>query len=117
MFGKMNPKMMRQMMKQMGIKTEELQNVEEVVITTKDRRYVLKNPEVTAISAPGQKSYQVVGEAIIEEKMGETIEAIKKEDIELVAKQANVSKEEAKEALTKSDGDLAEAILSLQHST
>ena len=45
MFGKMNPKMMRQMMKQMGIKTEELQNVEEVVITTKDKRYVLKKKQ------------------------------------------------------------------------
>jgi Nascent polypeptide associated complex NAC len=113
MFGKMNPRMMRQMMKQMGIKMEQLQNVEEVTITTKDKRYVLKDPEVTVINAPGQKSYQVVGEAIVEEK---ATEGIKIKDIELVAQQANVSKEKAKEALTKSSGDLAEAILSLQQS-
>ena len=122
MFGKMNPRMMRQMMKQMGIKMEQLQNVEEVTITTKDKRYVLKDPEVTVINAPGQKSYQVVGDAIVEEAIVEekVTEGIKEEieikDIELVAQQANVSKKKAKEALTKSGGDLAEAILSLQHS-
>jgi len=118
MFGKMNPRMMRQMMKQMGIKMEQLRNVEEVTITTKDKRYVLKNPEVTVINAQGQKSYQVVGDAIVEEAIVEekATEEIEIKDIELVAQQANVSKKKAKEALTKSGGDLAEAILSLQHS-
>ena len=35
------------------------------------------------------------------------------EDIEIVANQGNVSKEEAKEALKEAKGDLAEAILKL----
>ena len=36
--GNVNPKKMKQMMKQMGINIEEIEGVEEVTIRTKDRR-------------------------------------------------------------------------------
>ncbi|MBR9707128.1 MAG: nascent polypeptide-associated complex protein, partial [Candidatus Diapherotrites archaeon] len=39
---------------------------------------------------------------------------IPKEDISMVAEQANVSAEKAKEALEAVNGDIAEAILNLQ---
>ena len=59
----------------------------------------------------GQETYQVTGKAVEVEIESEIV--IPDEDIEMVANQANVSKEEAEEALIESKGDLAEAILKL----
>ena len=65
-----------------------------------------------------QKTYQVVGEPeVIEGDVEFSSEpiglVIPEEDIELVATQANVSYEEAKQALQECDGELAEAIIKL----
>ena len=59
----------------------------------------------------GQETYQVTGDAV--EVEVETELVIPDEDIEMVANQAKVSKNEAEEALIATDGDLAEAILKL----
>ncbi|MFQ5975064.1 MAG: nascent polypeptide-associated complex protein [Candidatus Hydrothermarchaeales archaeon] len=105
MFPKVNPRQMKKMMRQMGMKTEEL-DAEEVVIKLSDRKIVIDNPSVTMVEVQNQKTYQVMGnERIVQE--------IPQEDIKMVAEQANVSEEEAKKALEESGGDLAEAILSL----
>ncbi|MDY6985592.1 MAG: nascent polypeptide-associated complex protein [Candidatus Thermoplasmatota archaeon] len=117
MFGKMNPRQMRQLMKQMGIKMEEL-DADEVIIKAKGKTIRIEEPEVSVITAQGQKSYQISGKESIEvEEEVEQEPEIKEEDIELVAQQANVSEERAKEALEKTKGDLAEAILQLQQSS
>jgi len=120
MFGKMNPRQMRQMMKQMGIKMEEL-DADEVIIRAKDRVIRITEPEISVITAQGQKSYQISGKESVEAvtNIPEAKEAvqIKDEDIDLVAQQAGVSREKAREALEKTSGDLAEAILRLQQST
>ena len=55
----------------------------------------------------GNKSFQITGDVTEEFPINE-------EDIETVAEKANVSLEKAKEALENSNGDLAEAILSLK---
>ena len=63
----------------------------------------------------GQQSYQIVGEP--QERGlsdGEETSSIPDEDIELVASQAGVSKEKAKEALEECGGDPAEAIIKLR---
>jgi len=112
MFGKMNPRQMRQLMKQMGIKMEELQ-ADEVIIMAKDRIIRISEPEVSVISAQGQKSYQISGKESFEERAEKPVE-IREEDIELVSQQAGVTKEKAREVLEKTKGDLAEAILQLQ---
>ena len=49
--GRVNPRQMRQAMKRMGIEQEELDGVEEVVIRTADKEYVIRNAAVTAITA------------------------------------------------------------------
>jgi len=54
----------------------------------------------------GEESLQITGD--IEE------ESISEDDIKTVSEQAEVSKEKAKEALIKFNGDLAEAILYLK---
>jgi nascent polypeptide-associated complex subunit alpha len=120
----MNPRQMKQAMKRMGIETEEMQDVEEVVIKAGGRCYVIRDAAVTITTMQGQKSYQVVGETEVLE--GEEVQAtaaagptapptikIPEEDIELVAAQANVSHEEAKAALIECNGEPAEAIIKL----
>ena len=106
----MDPRMMNRLKKQ--VKTEEL-DVTEVVMKLPGRTLVFRNPAVTAMDVMGQKTYQVIGEP--EEMAGGTGEgpAIPLEDIKLVAERAGVSEAEARTALKKTDGDIAEAIIEL----
>ena len=114
----MNPRQMQQAMKKMGIRTEEMNDVEEVIIRMPGRSLVIKKPDVTLMEVQGQKTYQVVGEPeVIEGDVDISSEpiglVIPDEDIELVAMQANVSHEVARKALEECDGEPAEAIIKL----
>ncbi|MCD6559888.1 MAG: nascent polypeptide-associated complex protein [Palaeococcus sp.] len=105
----MNPKQMQRMMKQLGIRMEELGGVKEVVIKLENKEIIIKEPGVTVITAMGEKSYQIVGKEEIREILN-----ISEEDIKLVMEQAEVDYDSAKKALEETKGDLAEAILKLQ---
>nr|MDO8044091.1 nascent polypeptide-associated complex protein [Candidatus Baldrarchaeota archaeon] len=113
---RMSPKMLKKLMKQMGIKIQEVAGVREVIIRLNDSELVVKNPQVTLMKVGGQDLYQVLGQterrAIDEEKELE----IPMEDIQLVAAQAGVTIDEAKKALEQTGGDLAQAILLLKSS-
>src|SRR3989338_385423 len=109
MFPGINPKMMKQAMKKMGIKQREI-DAEEVIIRTKDKEIIIRNPEVSKVNMMGQETYQITGE---EEERERKIE-INEEDISTVMEQANVDEETARKAIEESKGDLAEAILSLK---
>ena len=98
---------MKKMMEQMGVSMDEIEGVEEVVIKTGTKEIVVENPTVNAIEAQGQKTYQVVGDSTERSRVDE-------EDISLVAEQAEVDEETARDALKKTDGDLAAAIESLK---
>ncbi|MCK5038376.1 MAG: nascent polypeptide-associated complex protein [Thermoplasmata archaeon] len=114
--GGMNPRQMQQAMKKLGIKSEEMMDVEEVIIKMQDRSLVIKKPDVTMMEVQGQKTFQVVGEpeTVYGEVSSEPVGlVIPDEDIELVAMQANVSHEQARKALEECDGEPAEAIISL----
>jgi len=104
-------------MKQLGIKTEDIDNVQEIIIKTPTKRYVFKNPQVTMVEAQGQKTFQVVGEpTILEGTQAEeetTGPVIPEEDVKLVAEKAGVSEEEARKALVECNGEPAEAIIKL----
>src|SRR5207237_8442366 len=63
--GRVNPRQMRQAMKRLGIEQEELAGVEEVVIRTATKEYVIRDPNVTAITPQGQKIWTVAGEPIV----------------------------------------------------
>ena len=102
----MNPQAIKQAMKKLGIKQEEIE-ASEVIIKTKDKNIIISNPVVTRINMQGQENFQISGN-ISEES------SITEEDIETVAKQANVSLEKARKSLEANNGDLAEAILSLK---
>ncbi|WP_435066806.1 nascent polypeptide-associated complex protein [Haloplanus sp. C73] len=125
--GGMNPRKMKQMMKQMGIDVTEL-DVEEVVIRTEDEDLVFSDAQVTRMDAQGQETYQVVGEPEHREGGSASAGAIESggdesasesggipdDDVELVATRAGVSTDAAREALEAADGDLAAAIARLE---
>src|SRR5438309_5428594 len=117
--GRVNPRQMRQAMKRMGIEQEELEGVEEVVIRTATKEYVIRDASVTAMTAQGQKIRTVVGEPIVRDRAdakkaeGATALTIPDEDVKLVAEKAGVSEEEARKALEDAGGEPAEAIIRL----
>jgi len=100
----LDPKKMNAVMKQLGIKQEQI-DADEVIIKAKGKEIIIKDPEVTKMNIQGQDMFQITGKA--EEKTCS-------EDIKMVAESANVGEEEAKDALEKSDGDLAKAIMLLK---
>jgi len=105
--GKMDPKQMQRMMKQFGIKSEELE-AEKVIIEGREKKIVINNPQITVIDMKGQKTFTIMGNAE-EEAAGPS-----EEDVKMVMEQANVDKEKAEEALKKAEGDIAQAIIELK---
>lgn len=102
-----NPKLMKQAMKKMGIKQSEVDAVK-VVIETGEKKIVINNPSVVKIDMMGKESFQVSGDVSEEE-----IEKFSAEDVETVVRESGCSREEAVEALEK-EGDIAGAIISLK---
>ena len=102
---KMSPRMLKQLKKQ--LKSEEMEEVDEVIIKTPSKDLIFKNPTVTTMNMMGQSTYQIIGEPQVVEK------GIPQEDVLLVAQQANVSNAEARKALEECDGEPAEAIIKL----
>ncbi|AJC71678.1 MAG: nascent polypeptide-associated complex protein [Thermococcus sp.] len=105
----MNPRQMKKLMRQLGIKMEELNGVKEVVLRLEGKEIVLKEPAVTVMVVQGEKTYQVIPKS---EEVREVLE-IPEEDIQLVMEQAGVDRETALKALKETKGDIAEAILRL----
>ena len=107
MFQGMNPKLVKQAMKKMGVKEVPIDAIE-VIIKTHDKDLIIRNPGVTKVTMMGQESIQITGD--IEEFSNND-----EEDVKTVMEQTSCSEEEAKSALEKTNGDIAEAILSLQN--
>ena len=102
----MDPRQMQQLMKQMGIKSEEI-SAKSVIIETEDSKLIIENPQVTKISMQGTTSFQIAGEVRKEESISE-------DDVKMVAQQAEVDEGKAREALVEAKGDIAEAIMKLK---
>jgi nascent polypeptide-associated complex subunit alpha len=120
--GRVNPRQMKQAMRKMGISTEELTDVQEIVILTKTKEYVFKEAEVTIMTVQGQKTFQVVGEPEVRPRSAGTAipnatapaeAGLPEEDVTLVMEQTGASREKAIEALKSTDGQPAEAILKI----
>jgi len=124
----MNPRNVNQMMRRMGIEVEDIPDVMEVVIRTRQRDYVFRNPSVTVMNAKGSKTYQFAGEPEIMEKAAGAAPAagaveqapatqakiqFNEEDVALVAQQTGKTPEQARKALEETSGDIAEAIIKL----
>ena len=111
MFPGMSPRKLQQAMKRMGIAQEEI-NATEVIIKCPDKEIVITEPSVGKIKAMGQEQFTISGN--IHEREISSKPEISEEDIKTVMEQANVDEEKAKEALEKSQGDIAKAIMDLQ---
>lgn len=102
--GKINPKQMQQMMRQMGISTEEVPAKEVHIIMTNGKVRKLQDVSVSIMTVQGQKTYTITGGRETEET------AIPIEDVQMVASAAGVNEETAKNALLQNEGDIAKAI-------
>jgi len=126
--GPRNSKQVELMMRRMGMTTEDLPDVQEVIVRTKTKEHVFRAPEVTILTVQGVRTYQVVGTPDVRPRSAAAASTSgtpapaaapaapsgpPEEDIRLVMEQANVSREEAIEALFQSKGAPAEAILQI----
>ncbi len=115
MMPNLDPSKIQQMMKKMGMETEEIDAVE-VEIKTKEGKLLVKNPSVMKINMKGKEMLQVEGEFVETEKK-EKKEKKKveftDEDVETVVEKTGASEEEARKALEE-EGDLAMAVMKLK---
>jgi nascent polypeptide-associated complex subunit alpha len=88
---------------------EQIEDVQSIVIKTPKGNYVFDAAEVSAMTMQGVTTYQIQGEPRFEAAAPD----IPKEDVTMVAAQANVSEDKAREALVATKGDIAEAIMKL----
>lgn len=106
-----NPKKIQQMMKQIGMKQEDI-SAKRVIIEQEDKNIIIECPSVAKINISGNETFQISGD--VREESKEDEEKLKEEDIKIIMEKTGKSEEEAREALGKVNGDLAEAIISLQ---
>jgi len=102
-----DPKQMGKMMAKMGISQKQL-DATQVTINLPGKKIVIDNPQVMEVTMQGVTTYQIMGEA------REEAAATSDDDAAMVAEQTGKSIEEARAALEAKDGDVAEAIDSLQ---
>jgi nascent polypeptide-associated complex subunit alpha len=119
--GARNPRQVEMMMRRLGMQTETVPGVEEVIVRTATKEHVFRSPEVTILTVQGTRTYQIAGTPEIRPRGASAAPAAggaapaptgpPEEDVRLVMEQANVSREEAIEALVSVNGAPAEAIL------
>lgn len=103
----MDPKQMQKIMKQMGIKNEDIDATKVIIELKEGGRFVIFEPSVVQIEMNGEKTFQISGKVHEEKDAGE-------DDIKMVQETAGCSREEAMNALRETGGDIAEAIIHLK---
>jgi nascent polypeptide-associated complex subunit alpha len=112
-------RMQARMLESLGLNLKELGVAEEVIIRLQDRELRIKNPAVMFMKIESEGVYQIIG-GKVEELAPSIVEKVEEaytpseEDVMLVAMQAGVSEDEARNALIETSGDLAKAILLLK---
>jgi nascent polypeptide-associated complex subunit alpha len=105
----------RRTLERLGLNVQPIEGVKEVIIRLENKEILISGPAVAQVAGQGMTVYQVIGGVITERSQTPTVkEPFTEEDVELVAQQAGVPKEVAREALKASEGDLAKAILNLK---
>ncbi len=111
MFPGVNPRQMQKMMKQMGVKQDQLNAVRVEVFLTDGTKLVFDDPEISKVNMMGQEMYQLQGTP--RQESLDTTPDISDEDVETVMAQTGATREEAQRAIDDAGGDLADAIMSL----
>lgn len=107
----MNPRMMKQAMKKMGMSQEDI-NATEVIIRCPDKEIIVSPASVAKVKMMGQETFQITGDII--EREIDTAPEIDEDDISTVMEQTGAGRETALEALEANNHDLAAAIMHLQ---
>lgn len=107
MFGGVNPKQLQGLMKQLGMKQEEIE-VERVVIEGKDKKIIIEPANVQKITMQGQTSWQITGE---EREEGNDVE-FSEDDISMIMEKTGKNREEVLSVLNETK-DIADAIVKL----
>ncbi|MDT7877507.1 MAG: nascent polypeptide-associated complex protein [Candidatus Caldarchaeales archaeon] len=110
-------RMQERMLSSLGLSMKELGQAREVLIDLEGKTIRIRGANVIAVNTQAGRMYQIVGGEEVEEAEAKTeITAYEpnQEDVALVASQAEVSLEEARQALIDAGGDLARAILNLR---
>ena len=116
---RLSPRQLRRLQARMlgnlGLDLKELGKADQVIIRFPDKEIILEGPNVLEMKVENESIYQIVGGERVEGKiMEEAKYEPSEEDVALVAAQAGVSEEEARNALIEAGGDLAKAILILK---
>lgn len=106
---KVKPKDLKKL-ERLGVKTENI-NAVRVVIETPDENIIVESPMVTKTIAMGQEAIMVMGNIRVEKRT--QVATVKDEDVRFVMEQTGRSEAEARDALNRSGGDIAKAILLL----
>jgi len=102
----MNPKQLEAMLKQLGMKMENLP-ANQVIIKTDSGDIIINNPQVIKTTMKGQVIYQVSGD-VNESSFSE-------DDINLVMEQTGVKdRKRVEEVLRETNGEVVEAIMKLK---
>jgi nascent polypeptide-associated complex subunit alpha len=111
---------LKRQMQKMGMQTENIDGVTEVIIRKADEEIVISEPQVQITQLGDQDVYSVIGKGETRKPTTDSVTEeepeveINEADVQLVSQQAGVSTEEAREALSDTGGDLARAILLLK---
>lgn len=105
--GGANPAQIKALMKQMGIKTEDIVS-ERVIIETAEKRIVIESPNVQKIDMKGNVSWQIMGDA-----HEENARVFSEEDVKLVMEKTGKKEVEVRKVLDEANGEVAEAIVRL----
>jgi nascent polypeptide-associated complex subunit alpha len=99
----------------LNVDVEEIRAHRLVIEAEDGKVYEMESPQAVLLVKLPMKAYmvQAIGSLSVSEKREEHVE-ISEEDVRLVAEQAGVSIEEAREALREAGGDIAAAIMLLQ---
>ena len=107
MFPKINAKQVEKVMKRMGMSQTPI-DAKRVTIECEDSNIVIDEPSVMKVVMQGQETFQISGEIREENK-----EDFTDKDVEIVIEKTGKKEEEVRKALKNSEGDIAEAIMSL----
>ena len=107
MLGGIDPSKMKAMMKQMGIKQEQIDAGKVIIEKNEGRRIIIENPNVIKMTMQGQDSWQITGDAREEEETG-----FNEEDVQMIMDKTGKSKAQVLEVLDET-GDIAETIVRL----
>jgi len=120
---------MQDMLRKMGVRNQEIDALEVIIMQKDGKKLVIKNPKVMEVEFSGQRTFQIVGDISMQEGKGkagssghgalgtgqqEEVIEVSDKDVKFVADTAMMPEKKARETLIKTRGDIAKAILILK---